>query len=376
MTCGNKIRIGITGQAGFVGTHLYNTLGLVPERYQRIPFKDAFFDDPAALRDFVKQCDIIVHLAAMNRHPDPQVIYDTNLRLNRDLIAAMEAECVCPHVLFSSSTQENLDNPYGRSKVDGRKLLEEWAIRNGGAFTGLVVPNVYGEFSRPNYNTFIATFADKLVRGEQPVVQIDTDIKLIHVGSLCRFIISQLEQNGVRRINVPWDFERKVSDILTLFESYKALYYDQGIIPPLRDVNEVNLFNTFRSYIDPAIHFPIRLTPHTDTRGTFVETIRLGTGGQVSFSTTMPGITRGNHYHTRKIERFTVIRGKARIQLRRIGTDDVIDLYLNGTEPAYVDMPVWYTHNITNIGDEELYTQFWINEWYDPKDGDTYFETV
>jgi UDP-2-acetamido-2,6-beta-L-arabino-hexul-4-ose reductase len=115
---------------------------------------------------------------------------------------------------------------------------------------------------------------------------------------------------------------------------------------------------------------------HTDTRGSFVEVIRLGIGGQVSFSTTVPGITRGNHYHTRKIERFAVIKGKALIQLRRIGTDAVLDFYLDGDEPAYVDMPIWYTHNITNIGDEVLYTNFWINEFYDPNDPDTYFENV
>lgn len=123
-------------------------------------------------------------------------------------------------------------------------------------------------------------------------------------------------------------------------------------------------------------HFPVKLVPHADSRGVFVETLKLGMGGQVSFSTTVPGITRGNHYHTRKIERFTVIRGKARIQLRKVGTDEVLDFELDGSEPSYVDMPVWYTHNITNTGDEELYTQFWINEWYDPEDGDTYYETV
>lgn len=138
----------------------------------------------------------------------------------------------------------------------------------------------------------------------------------------------------------------------------------------------MNLFNTFRCYIDYSGHFPIKLIQHSDPRGVFVETIRLGIGGQVSFSTTIPGITRGNHYHTRKIERFTVIKGKARIQLRKIGTEEVLNFELDGSEPAYVDMPIWYTHNITNIGKDELYTQFWINEWYDPEDGDTYFEPI
>lgn len=376
------LRIGITGQPGFVGTHLYHTLGLYPEKFERIPFEDAFFQSPSKLRAFVGQCDVVVHLAAMNRHPDPQVLYATNIRLVEDLIAAMEAEGVTPHVLFSSSTQEERDNEYGKSKREGRALLEAWARRRGASFTGMVVPNVYGPFGRPNYNSFIATFAHKLTHGEQPEVLQDASVRLIYVGSLAEHIIGKIEEAAclpsprVERDEVPFDFEKKVTDILHLFETFRAHYFDRGIIPPLHDRNETHLFNTFRSYIDAREHFPVKLTPHTDSRGMFVETIKLGVGGQVSFSTTEPTVTRGNHYHTRKIERFTVIRGKARIQLRRIGSDEVLDFYLDGNEPSYVDMPVWYTHNITNIGDEVLYTQFWIDEWFDPADPDTYFEPV
>ena len=367
------IRIGITGQAGFVGTHLYNHLGLQPEQFKRVPFEDSFFDDTAKLRNFVKQCDVVVHLAAMNRHESEQVIYDTNIRLVKNLIEAMESEGVNPHVLFSSSTQEERDNLYGKSKREGREMIEQWAAKTGASFSGLVVPNVYGEFSRPNYNTFIATFAHKLVNGEQPTVMVDSDVKLIQVGSLCRFIISQFSESGVRKVEVPHDFEKKVTEILALFENYKELYFEQGFIPELKDINEINLFNTFRSYIPPRC---VTLVQHSDPRGVFVETIKLGVGGQVSFSTTVPGITRGNHYHTRKIERFTVIKGKAVIELRKIGEDKVYSFELDGSQPAYVDMPVWYTHNIKNVGQDELYTQFWINEWYNPADGDTYFETV
>ena len=125
------IKIGITGQAGFVGTHLYNELGLLTDDFVRIPFQDSFFSEEQRLRDFVKQCDVIVHLAAMNRHSDSQVIYKTNLRLVNQLIAAMEAEKVTPHVLFSSSSQEERDNEYGRSKREGRELLEQWAKYRG-----------------------------------------------------------------------------------------------------------------------------------------------------------------------------------------------------------------------------------------------------
>lgn len=374
------IRVGITGQPGFVGTHLYNELGLFPEEFQRIHFEDSYFQNEGQLRDFVRSCDVIVHLAAMNRHADVQVLYDTNISLVNKLIVAMEIEGVNPHVLFSSSTQEELDNLYGKSKQDGRRLFEEWAARTGSSFTGMVVPNVYGPFGRPNYNSFIATFCYKLTHGEIPQVLQDSSVKLIYVGNLCKHIIEKVRTVQsfslpvIERDLVPYDFEKKVTEILTLLKDFKSLYFEQGIIPVLKDMDEINLFNMFCGYLDYSSIYPRKLTKHTDPRGMFVETVKLGVGGQVSFSTTVHGITRGNHYHTRKIERFTVIKGKARIQLRKIGTDDVLNFYLDGNEPSYVDMPVWYTHNITNIGEEELYTQFWINEWYNPNDEDTYFE--
>lgn len=375
------IKVGITGQAGFVGTHLFNHLRLI-EDVECIPFEDAWFHDEKMLRSFVRQCDVVVHLAAMNRHPDPQVIYETNVHLVKQLIAVMEAEKVTPHVLFSSSTQEDWDNEYGRSKREGRVLLEDWAKRNGAAFTGMVVPNVYGPFGRPNYNSFIATFCHKLTHGEKPELLQDSHVNLIYVGSLCLHIIekirkvSRLKRKNIECDRVPYDFEKKVSEILQLLEEFRNLYLEKGFIPVLKDQNEINLFNTFCTYMDIAEIYPRLLEKHSDVRGVFVEMIKLGVGGQVSFSTTVSGVTRGNHYHTRKIERFTVIKGKARIQLRKVGTGKVLNFYLDGDQPAYVDMPVWYTHNITNIGDEELYTQFWINEWYDPEDGDTYFEQI
>lgn len=376
------LRIGITGQSGFVGTHLFNTLGLYPDEFERIPFEDAYFQNDAELHLFVKQCDVIVHLAAMNRHPDPKVIYKTNLKLVNQLIETLEMEQVQPHVLFSSSTQEEKENEYGKSKREGRTLLEKWAKQNNASFTGMVVPNVYGPFGQPNYNSFIATFCHRLTHGETPQVIQDSNVRLIYVGSLCNHILNKIravqksELPVIERDEVPYDFDKKVTEILSLFEVFKNLYVDKGYIPELKDRNEVNLFNTFRCYIDNVTRYPVKLEQHADSRGVFVETIKLGVGGQVSFSTTVPGVTRGNHYHTRKIERFTVIKGKARIQLRKIGTNEVLDFYLDGKEPSYVDMPIWYTHNITNTGSEELYTQFWINEWYNPEDGDTFFEEV
>jgi len=118
------------------------------------------------------------------------------------------------------------------------------------------------------------------------------------------------------------------------------------------------------------------LKQNIDARGSFVETIKTGIGGQISFSTTRPGITRGNHFHTRKIERFIILKGNAKVRLRKTGEDKVVEYFLNSDNPAFIDIPVWYTHNITNIGDDDLYMQFWINEWYDNNNPDTYFENV
>lgn len=371
------LKIGITGQAGFVGSHLYNTLGLFENEFERIDFRKEYFENEIELNYFVSQCDVIVHLAAMNRHNDPQVIYDTNIGLVQKLVNSLKATNSKAHVLFSSSTQEERDNLYGKSKKEGRELMVEWAANSQGEFTGMIIPNVFGPFGHPNYNSVVATFCHKLSHNETPVIDMDGDLKLIYVGELVEEILSEIRtKKGNPEVFVRHTSESKVSQILSLLETYKEEYQEKGVIPNINNAFELNLFNTFRCYMDIKKHFPVKFVEHTDPRGSFVEIIRLGVGGQVSFSTTVPGITRGNHYHTRKIERFAVIKGKALIQLRRIGTDEVLDFYLDGNEPAYVDMPIWYTHNIKNIGDEVLYTNFWINEFYDPNDPDTYFENV
>ncbi|MBQ9693476.1 MAG: epimerase, partial [Kiritimatiellae bacterium] len=214
--------------------------------------------------------------------------------------------------------------------------------------------------------------------GETPVIQQDGEIPLIYVGDLCETLL-QFIQTGEVADERPIAHRKicRVSELLNRFTTFKETYFAKGVIPHLQDAFDIQLFNTFCGYIDHNTFFPFQLTAHTDARGSFVETLRLeGLGGQVSFSTTKPGITRGNHYHTRKIERFAVIKGKAQIQLRRVGTDETLTFILDGTSPAFVDMPVWATHNITNIGDDDLYTLFWINEFYNPDDPDTFFEEV
>jgi len=373
-----KLNIGITGQAGFVGTHLYNTLGLHPESFVRIPFEDVYFQNEKKLKDFVSRCDVIVHLAAMNRHNDPDIIYNTNIGLVKQLITVCELTNSTPHILFSSSTQEERDNLYGKSKKEGRELFEQWANKNKSRFTGFIIPNVFGPFGHPYYNSVVATFCHQLTHNETPKIDVDSEITLISVGELVQTIIKQITDHSlpITTNKIPHTSEIKVSVLLQKLKEYKENYFEKGTIPNLYNTFDRNLWNTFLCYIDHTTFFPYHLKLNTDNRGSFVETIILNSGGQVSFSTTVPGITRGNHYHTRKAERFAVIKGKAKIELRKIGTNKVLNFELDGKNPSFVDMPIWYTHNITNIGDEDLYTILWINEHFDADDADTYFEEV
>ncbi len=375
-------KIGITGQAGFVGNHLHTTLGL-DTSIELIPFERSFFQDVNSLQKFVGQCDVIVHLAAMNRHDDPEVIYTTNVALVTELITACEKAQVTPHVIFASSTQEVRDNLYGKSKKDGKDKMMAWAASSGGKFTSLTIPNVFGPFGRPNYNSVVATFCHKVAHGEEPSILKDGEVGLIYINELIKIIIDAIKGEidteaigkNSYKVDIAPTSNKKVSEILRMLQEYKKNYMENGIFPNLEDSFQKALFNTFRCYI-PESHYPVKFTKHTDNRGSFVEIARTNSSGQFSYSTTVPGITRGNHFHTRKAERFAVISGKARIQLRKTGTDKVIDYYLDGDEPAYVDMPIWHTHNIKNIGEEELITLFWINEPYNPEDADTYFEDV
>jgi UDP-2-acetamido-2,6-beta-L-arabino-hexul-4-ose reductase len=375
---GDRIKkIGITGQNGFVGYHLYQTLSLFNSEFQLIDFERSYFDDLNKLDAFVSNCDVIVHLAALNRHNDAEVIYNMNTELVDKLVESLKRTKSKAHVLLSSSTQEDRDNLYGASKKEGRLKFAHWAQENNTVFTGLIIPNVFGPFGHPFYNSVVATFCHQVSHGETPKIEIDGQLKLIYVGELVKEIVEaiRIQRNDYECI-VNHTAEARVSEILSLIQLYKSEYQDNGVFPQIKSTFEHQLFNTYRCYMDIKSYFPKKFVKHTDDRGSFVEIARLGIGGQVSFSTTVPGITRGNHFHTRKIERFAVIKGNALIQLRRIGTHEVFDFYLDGEEPAYVDMPIWFTHNIKNIGNDILYTNFWINEAYNPEDADTWFETV
>jgi UDP-2-acetamido-2,6-beta-L-arabino-hexul-4-ose reductase len=370
-------KVGITGQAGFIGTHLFNFLKYNRKDIELIPFRDDFFNNHEMLHSFVNKCDTIIHLAAMNRHGDPQVIYDTNVGLVQDLISVLEKNNLRPHILFSSSTQEELDNPYGRSKRTGRMIFEDWANRMNGKFTAFIIPNVFGPFGKPYYNSVISTFSYQITHNIVPKIEIDAELKLIYVNELVKIFSDAIDNNGstIRYLKVDHTSKIRVSQILNKLNEFKNSYFNELVIPDLMNYFDVSLFNTMRSYIDKE-YYPVLINQHSDERGHLFEIVKSHTGGQTFYSVTKPGMTRGNHFHTDKIERFCVVSGSAVVKLRKIGTDEIITYKVSGEQPSFIDIPVFFTHNITNIGTSDLETIFWSNEIFNPVKSDTFYEKV
>lgn len=241
------MRIGITGQSGFIGTHL---AAYVAKRHdaELVPFEDDFFTDESRLRSFVKSCDVVMHLAAASRMPSEQELYDLNVGLVKKVISAMEVENVTPLVMFSSSTHEVRDTAYGRAKLEGRMLFEAWARRHGAPFVGFVFPNIYGPGARVHYASFMASFAWEINHGETPKVMVDATLPLKFIGNLCEFIGSYFEHKGVSRIEVPFDMQMRVTDILSVFYMFSKISAADVKSALCFDNNLKNLYDTFASY--------------------------------------------------------------------------------------------------------------------------------
>ena len=371
----DKLNVGITGMAGFIGSHLRDQLAR-EEGVEVLPFEDSYYDNPEKFIGFAKQADVIVHLAGVNRN-EPEVVYQKNIELMEKLLEYVDASSNKPCILFASSTQIERDNEYGRGKKRAMELLEKWSNENNTPAVSMIVPNVFGDNSRPFYNSVVATFCYQVTHGEEPTILKDGQMSMIYINDLVSDIYDLINNppDGYSVEYIKPRAQLKVSELLALLNKFKDFYYGSGLVPEIRSDTEHDLYNTFITYMDEA-DWQRNLKLNTDKRGSFVEVFKLEKGGQVSFSTTKPGITRGNHYHIRKNEKFCVVSGNASIKLRRIGTDKVIEYKVSGDQPAWVEMPIYYTHNITNTGDTELVTLFWINEQFNPDDPDTFYEEV
>lgn len=365
------MRIGITGAYGLLGFHTSAYLKTVEGIEIRRAGREAFAS-PESLRTFVDGCDAIIHLAGMNRGDEDEVAA-TNVALTEQLAAACTAAGIAPHILFSSSTHVYRDNKYGASKRQCAEVLTGWAEQAGGRFTNVILPNVFGEGGKPFYNSVVSTFCHQLALGETPVVHQDAQLEQVHTQTVARAFLQYIRDGVTGEVKLEGRPIR-VTELLARIQGYRDLYL-QNIFPNVDDEFDRDLFNTFRSYLYPQ-HYPVALTLHTDNRGSLFEAVKARNGGQSFLSTTRPGITRGNHFHTRKIERFLVVSGEAEIRLRKVFSDEVQVFRVSGEQPSYVDIPTLHTHNITNSGTTELVTLFWTHEFFDPQNSDTHMEMV
>lgn len=243
------MKVGITGQSGFIGTHLVDYVR-AQDGLELVPFEDGFFSDERILRAFVTSCDVVIHLAAASRMPSEDALYDLNVGLVQKVIDALELEHATPLVMFSSSTHETRDTAYGRAKLEGRQRFEAWARRAGASFVGFVFPNIYGPGARVHYASFIANFAWEIQHGQEPQILVDASMKLKYVGNLCAFIGDHLQDRGISRVEVAHDLELKVSDVLSLFSLFKSLPESVVATALGWDNNLKNLYRTFLGYRD------------------------------------------------------------------------------------------------------------------------------
>jgi len=368
------LRLGITGAAGMLGWHLRcATVG--QEGLEVVAADRSTFADPAALADFTRGLDVLVHFAGRNRGEE-QEVHDVNIALAEQLLAACEASGATPHLMFSNSTHCERDTLYGASKRRVAELFREWAEAHGVGSHDLVLPHAFGEHGKPFYNSVVHTFCHQLAIGETPVIDHDGDLELLHAADVADLILERIAScPGV--VETAWIPGRamKVSALLDLLSAFQRDYADRHLLPDLRDPLHLALFNVLRAASYPQA-YPVPLTLHSDERGSLFEAVKGAQGGQSFVSTTRPGITRGNHFHRRKVERFLVVQGEACIQVRRLFQREIQEFQVSGKEPVYIDMPTLHTHNITNTGGGELLTLFWAHEVFDLQSPDTVWEAV
>ena len=351
------MKIGITGATGFIGYHTYTYLKYATDS-EVIKLNRDFVNDKR-----LSECDWIIQLAGMNRGDDDE-LYKTNIKLTSNLLDNISEKT---RVIFTSSTQSN------SIYADSKKVCEDMLLTSVDKHRILKLPNVFGPFGKPNYNSFVATFCYKLCNGESPKIIQDNNVELIFVTDVVKSFITLMNYDYAPALPTA---KVKVSEILQMLKGYKTQYALEGKIPKLDTDFKKHLFNTFRSYMNHKDRL-FSTTTHSDDRGELAELVNVDMSeGLVFTSFTNPNYVRGEHFHTRKFERFCVLDGEAVIRLRKMGSDEVIEYNVSGKDVKFIDMPIFYTHNIENIGKNQMRAIFWVSEKYDEFDPDTFHEKV
>lgn len=369
------MRILITGANGFVGRNLIAELR--SKGYGDLYLYD-LDTDPKLLDSYTKDCGFVFHLAGVNRPKEVEEFMQGNFGFTDTLLASLKRNNnTCP-VLITSSIQAGLDNPYGRSKKAGEDLLFGYAQETGSVVYVFRLPNVFGKWSRPNYNSAVATFCYNIAR-DLPITVNDPEVilMLVYIDEVVQAFLSVLKgdvikENGFCQVSTVHTVKLgRIVDLLNRFRESRT----NLSVPNMSDSFEKELYSTYLSYL-PENQFSYPLKMNTDNRGSFTEILRTAERGQFSVNISKPGITKGNHWHHTKNEKFLVVSGKALIQFRKIGTEEVVGYHVSGEKLEVVDIPPGFTHNIINEGEGDLVTFMWANEPYNPDRPDTIFEKV
>lgn len=371
---GTLVKVLVTGSAGFIGKNLVERLktGDYPQVTEILEFT---LETPESLLEqYCRECDFVFHLAGVNRPKDVEEFTTGNVDLTARLLDALRRGSQAP-VLITSSSQASLDNPYGTSKRAAEEVVFEYSRETGAPVFVYRLPGVFGKWSQPNYNSVVATFCHNVAR-DLPVTVNDpgSPITLVYIDDVVREFRSALlgEANMMDDgyCAVPVIHETTVGAIAELLTEFRESRIGLSV-PRMDDQFVKKLYSTYLSYL-PEDSFSYPLDMKCDERGSFTEIIRTLDRGQFSVNVTKPGVTKGNHWHNTKNEKFVVVSGTGVIRFRKVGEEAVIEYPVSGERIEVLDIPPGYTHNIENVGSDDLITFMWSNECFNPDDPDTY----